>query len=128
MSTKFDLKKVYTHEWTKEKLIEFISHCYDKKFKVVILPTTKTSADILIQDIRKEAVNLKELELKEYIPNLDKSKDLCVLMGCENTIKQSLGEVIKDKTNTPEVISQAKLQLELGFKKEYHFCQECFWK
>ena len=60
MATEFDLKRVYVHEWTKEELIEYIQHSYDEKFKVVILPTSKDSADILIQDIEENKFKEKE--------------------------------------------------------------------
>lgn len=73
---------------------------------------------------------MKELDFKaisqeEVEKNVD---NRCALMYCKDIIKQNLGEVIKDKTNTKEVIAQAKLLLNMGFEEADHFCQECFWK
>lgn len=55
-------------------------------------------------------------------------KKECALMGCKVGELQNLGEVIKDKTNSKEVIHQAELLLEFGYKEEDIFCQDCFWK
>lgn len=68
MATTFDTTKTYTHVWTKEQLIEHLSHTYNKDFQVVILPTSKTSADILIRDTPKPSEkNVNELldEIKD---------------------------------------------------------------
>jgi len=48
----FDVKKIYYTDWTKKKLLKHISRVIDKKLQVIILPTSPTSADILIRDIR----------------------------------------------------------------------------
>lgn len=52
----------------------------------------------------------------------------CALMNCKDVISQNLREVIKDKTNEVDIINQARLLLELGFKETDLFCQDCFWK
>lgn len=52
----------------------------------------------------------------------------CALMGCKDIINQTLDEVIKDKTNSKQVRSQARLLIKLGFKETDYFCQNCFWK
>ncbi len=67
---------------------------------------------------------MKKLKFLE----IDINENGCALMGCDVPDLQSLGEVIEDKTNEIDIINQAKLLLELGFKKEDVFCQECFWK
>ena len=70
---------------------------------------------------------IKEKSTKEKI--LDAlGEETCALMECKDIIKQNLREVIKDKTNTIEVIGQAKILLQLGFKETDYFCQNCFWK
>lgn len=43
-------------------------------------------------------------------------------------LAQNLKRVIDDKGNNPEVIGQARILLQLGYKKTDYFCQECFWK
>ena len=48
----FDLKKVYTQILSKERIIELIGNCYDKKFIVTFLPRSKDNADILIRSLK----------------------------------------------------------------------------
>jgi len=43
-------------------------------------------------------------------------------------VSAGIGEAIADKTNDEDIINQAKLLIELGFKKTDYFCQDCFWK
>ncbi len=60
MGTEFDIKKVYAHEWSKEKLIKLLENCYDGKFQVIFLPTDKDKADILIRDVTQNESETEE--------------------------------------------------------------------
>ena len=48
----FDLKRIYFTEWSKKRLIKYIKASLDNAFQVILLPTSKRAADILIRDIR----------------------------------------------------------------------------
>jgi len=50
----FDLNKIYTKVYSKEKLIKLISKTFDKEFIVVLLPRTKDNSDILIRSIKAQ--------------------------------------------------------------------------
>ena len=54
MGTKFDLKRIYWHEWTPKKIGKMISHILDKKVQVIIMPTTKDKCDFIIRDVPLE--------------------------------------------------------------------------
>lgn len=53
MAKKFNLNKIYTKVYPKEKLIELIKNCYDKDFIIAFLPRTGSNADILIRSKRE---------------------------------------------------------------------------
>ena len=39
-----------------------------------------------------------------------------------------LTDLIEENENAPYIVHQAKLLLELGFKLQDKYCEECFWK
>ena len=51
--SEFDLNKIYSIIWSKNRLIKYIKHALEKEFQVILLPTSKNGADILIRDIKK---------------------------------------------------------------------------
>jgi len=46
----FDTNKIYMNMLTKEKLLEYIRKFKDKEFRVIFIPTGKTTCDVLITD------------------------------------------------------------------------------
>lgn len=51
MKKEFDTKKVYMKIYKKKELISILNGMLDSKFRVVFIPTSKTSCDILITDV-----------------------------------------------------------------------------
>lgn len=52
MVKEFDLNKIYHAIWSKKKLLKWIKVSLDKEFQIILLPTSKNSADILIRDVK----------------------------------------------------------------------------
>jgi hypothetical protein len=52
MSSEFDLNKIYSKIYSKEEVIKMIKRAYDEKFMVVILPTDKDKADIILRSVK----------------------------------------------------------------------------
>ncbi len=54
MSKEFDLNKIYSKIYSKKEVLELIKRTLDKKFMVVLLPTKKDTADIILRSVKHE--------------------------------------------------------------------------